>query len=209
MKKELLDSLGQLLRQQRSHFLQEFRKAEEGLETTAAEREIELEEHAQEEQIEQVLTRLDDQTLHNVREIDAALQRIIDGSYGKCESCDKPIAIARLRSLPATRFCHDCGERNEKPAPTELEASEAPSEEPVPADMSLLNNEELTEATLEYLREDRRVDMHELNLVCHKGVAYLSGKVPSEAEHQILLRTLTEELDFKEIVDRLDVERQL
>jgi len=83
MKKEVLDSLQRLLREQRDHFLQEFRRAEEGLDVIAEERESELEEHAQEEQTARLLTRLDDRTLHAVKEIDAALQKILDGTYGK------------------------------------------------------------------------------------------------------------------------------
>jgi hypothetical protein len=51
--------------------------------------------------------------------------------------------------------------------------------------------------------------MEELHVICRKGVIYLSGKVPSEAEHQILLHTLTDVLGFKEIVDHLDVEELL
>ena len=83
------------------------------MDAIAEERESELEEHAQEEQTARLLTRLDDQTLRAVKEIDAALQKILDGTYGKCEACHKPIAIARLRSLPAARFCRRCATKNE------------------------------------------------------------------------------------------------
>jgi RNA polymerase-binding protein DksA len=113
MNEELLESLAQLLREQRKHFLREFRRAEEGLEVIAEERESELEEHAQEEQTARLLTRLDDRTLHAIQEIDAALQRILDRTYGKCEGCHRPISIARLRSLPATRFCRSCAPGSE------------------------------------------------------------------------------------------------
>jgi RNA polymerase-binding transcription factor DksA len=40
-------------------------------------------------------------------EIDAALQRIEDGTYGICEVCGKPIAPARLMAIPWTRLCID------------------------------------------------------------------------------------------------------
>lgn len=56
MRRDVLDSLTQLLRQQRGRFLQEFHRAEEGLEVMAEERETELEEHAQEEQSALFLT---------------------------------------------------------------------------------------------------------------------------------------------------------
>jgi DnaK suppressor protein len=38
-------------------------------------------------------------------EVDAALARLEDGSYGTCEACGKPIGVARLEAMPATRFC--------------------------------------------------------------------------------------------------------
>lgn len=42
-----------------------------------------------------------------VAEIDAALQRIEDGTYGICEVCGKPIGGERLSALPWTRLCID------------------------------------------------------------------------------------------------------
>jgi len=40
-------------------------------------------------------------------EIDAALQRIEDGTYGICEGCGKPIGAERLSALPWARLCID------------------------------------------------------------------------------------------------------
>ena len=40
-------------------------------------------------------------------EIDAALSRIEDGTYGICEVCGKPIGADRLSALPWTRLCID------------------------------------------------------------------------------------------------------
>ena len=37
-------------------------------------------------------------------EVDAALKRIEDGSYGFCELTGKPIPLARLEAIPWTRF---------------------------------------------------------------------------------------------------------
>lgn len=37
-----------------------------------------------------------------------ALRRIENGTYGKCESCGRPIAKARLDVIPYTRFCVEC-----------------------------------------------------------------------------------------------------
>jgi RNA polymerase-binding transcription factor len=114
MDQKLLDSFAELLRKQRKDYLDQFRKAEADLDSIAEERESEREEHAQEEQSARLLTRMDDRTLHAAREIDAALQRLLQGKYGSCEACGGSIAIARLRALPATRYCTGCEARSEK-----------------------------------------------------------------------------------------------
>jgi RNA polymerase-binding transcription factor DksA len=40
-------------------------------------------------------------------EVDRALAKLDDGSYGLCEACGRPIGEARLEAMPATRFCID------------------------------------------------------------------------------------------------------
>jgi DnaK suppressor protein len=40
-------------------------------------------------------------------DIEHALKRLDDGTYGTCEACGKPIDDARLEALPAARFCLD------------------------------------------------------------------------------------------------------
>lgn len=48
-----------------------------------------------------------------LREIDAALRRIEDGSYGDCGRCDEPIDPRRLDADPVARLCIDCAGRDE------------------------------------------------------------------------------------------------
>ena len=40
-------------------------------------------------------------------DIDAALRRIEEGSYGTCEVCGEPIGAARLSAIPWARLCID------------------------------------------------------------------------------------------------------
>ncbi len=49
-----------------------------------------------------------------VHRINAAMERIDDGSYGKCELCDKKIAVARLKAVPYAELCVPCQESQEK-----------------------------------------------------------------------------------------------
>ena len=43
-----------------------------------------------------------------VYHVDKALDRIRDGSFGLCHSCQKPIAKARLEAVPHARLCIEC-----------------------------------------------------------------------------------------------------
>lgn len=40
-----------------------------------------------------------------LEEIERALRKLDDGTYGTCERCGEPIAEARLEALPTARFC--------------------------------------------------------------------------------------------------------
>lgn len=54
-----------------------------------------------------------------VLQIDEALARVEDGSYGRCAHCGRPIAQPRLEALPWARLCIDCAELLEKGLLTE------------------------------------------------------------------------------------------
>jgi RNA polymerase-binding transcription factor DksA len=43
-----------------------------------------------------------------VAQIDAALVKISEGSYGVCEACAKPIPRARLEAIPFASLCVEC-----------------------------------------------------------------------------------------------------
>lgn len=43
-----------------------------------------------------------------MREIDLALERMDDGTYGSCEECGDAIGKARLRALPQATLCRTC-----------------------------------------------------------------------------------------------------
>jgi len=55
-----------------------------------------------------VLGALDESGRRELGEIDAALRRLEEGSYGACVRCGKPIDAARLRVLPAASHCAKC-----------------------------------------------------------------------------------------------------
>ena len=46
--------------------------------------------------------------------IDAALDRIENGEYGKCANCGEPIQEKRLEAVPWARHCLKCADLNER-----------------------------------------------------------------------------------------------
>jgi DnaK suppressor protein len=46
-----------------------------------------------------------------LEEVDHALAKFDDGTYGRCESCGNMIAEARLEAMPSARFCIDCASK--------------------------------------------------------------------------------------------------
>jgi len=41
----------------------------------------------------------------SLRDVEKALAKLDDGTYGKCEECGEDIAEARLEAMPAARYC--------------------------------------------------------------------------------------------------------
>ena len=48
---------------------------------------------------------LADQLRGELDEVERALAKLDEGTYGKCETCGEPIAEARLEAMPAARYC--------------------------------------------------------------------------------------------------------
>lgn len=44
----------------------------------------------------------------NLREVERALGKLDDGSYGRCERCGNPIGDERLDAIPWAPLCIDC-----------------------------------------------------------------------------------------------------
>jgi len=59
---------------------------------------------------QELALRLGERESQMVADIDQALLRIEEGSYGTCARCDKEIPLARLDALPTARHCAPCQE---------------------------------------------------------------------------------------------------
>ena len=49
-----------------------------------------------------------------IEQIDEALRKIEEGSYGRCDRCDAPINPDRLRAIPYATLCINCQETLER-----------------------------------------------------------------------------------------------
>jgi RNA polymerase-binding protein DksA len=201
--------LTQSLRRQRAALVKQAFDTEADLQSIAEDREPELEERAQEERTARLLARLDDRSLHEIADIHAALQRMIDGTYGKCLDCGRAVPPTRLQALPTAAFCVECAREEEVTRggiPPTLEPRHPGKLAP---DLERLLDREVEEVVRQLVREDRRVDMDELRIVCRHGIVHLEGVVPSEAEHSILLELVSDIAGCEEVVDRVQVNQLL
>jgi RNA polymerase-binding protein DksA len=57
---------------------------------------------------------LEENSEHVLADIDAALKRITEGTYGICTNCGEPIAVERLEALPWATLCIDCKRDRER-----------------------------------------------------------------------------------------------
>ena len=51
---------------------------------------------------------LEKQILERLAEVEAALGKFDEDSYGRCENCGNPIEPARLEALPQAKLCLNC-----------------------------------------------------------------------------------------------------
>lgn len=57
-----------------------------------------------------------------LKKIDQAILRLDEGTYGRCQECDREIPAPRLRALPFAALCRDCQEETESAVRAEREA---------------------------------------------------------------------------------------
>jgi DnaK suppressor protein len=57
---------------------------------------------------------LEENSIRMLTAIDAALERVEEGTYGTCTSCGRPIAPARLEAYPWAALCIECKREAER-----------------------------------------------------------------------------------------------
>jgi DnaK suppressor protein len=74
---------------------------------------------ASEERDREISFILSDRERVKIKQIDDALARLDEGSYGVCEACGLEIGEERLEAMPFTRLCRDCQQDQEREARTQ------------------------------------------------------------------------------------------
>lgn len=49
-----------------------------------------------------------------LKQVNSALRRLGNGTYGLCVECNKPIDTARLKAIPYAELCMDCQRKRER-----------------------------------------------------------------------------------------------
>jgi DnaK suppressor protein len=195
-----------LLQKRREEIFRRVRRLQTDL-REFAEPQVEFEEEAQEAELSEPVERLSEQEQEEVRELDAALDKVDREEYGRCETCRRPIARKRLFALPWTRHCaaHARGrEAGKKGAPQEGAGLKI-----FPAEYQGYTPAELREAIVEEIQDDSRVDSRELAIQVQNGRIFLRGYLPNGEQHQILLQILTDVMGLQNIDDRVSLDHTL
>jgi len=170
-------------------------------------REVELEQRAQDEAASDVLSRRGEQDYRRVRAIQDALDRIADGTYGLCASCGDPIRKERLLAMPEALMCTDCAEEAEGNWARKLETESARELETprVPrSELAGLSDSEVIALIRERFRNEVGPALDGVRVLCRHGAVTLVGETSSDELRQVALRILEEELGL-EAADRVRV----
>ncbi|PLW67521.1 TraR/DksA family transcriptional regulator [Pseudohalioglobus lutimaris] len=67
-------------------------------------------EQAQERENDEVVDAIGNETRQSLHDIQVALDKIAEGTYGECEKCGEDIGEGRLQVLPEAALCVKCAE---------------------------------------------------------------------------------------------------
>lgn len=103
-----LDALREQLEAARAELVEQLRLSSDGRQSVTATTGQGETEHIVGEIEERVQAVLDDAAAARLAELDDALARMDDGTYGVCTRCGDAIDVARLEALPYVRYCIRC-----------------------------------------------------------------------------------------------------
>jgi RNA polymerase-binding transcription factor len=103
-----LDGFRKRLIEERDRLNREIPSVSELAEPTSDDRQITAANAPLIGEIKDVQTDIADRKTHRLRQVQAALQSMDDGTYGLCVRCNQPIDPRRLEADPAAMTCMNC-----------------------------------------------------------------------------------------------------
>ncbi len=98
----------------RTELLHRYREAVAMAEEAATERSAEVIDAANDQWDQRVLSSYGDAETRQLTLVEAALRRLLDGTYGNCTRCGTHINKARLEAVPEAALCASCASWLEK-----------------------------------------------------------------------------------------------
>jgi DnaK suppressor protein len=111
---ESFEALRQRLKTQRDEILNMYKQDLRAGQESADDGTEDIVDRANNAYNRELMFSLSDTERNTLLQIENALKRMDEGSYGRCANCGKTIALPRLEALPWARFCVDCQELAEK-----------------------------------------------------------------------------------------------
>ena len=69
-----------------------------------------LQQRGSDSEMTEVVLVLSEKEQRELEEVDAALARVADGSFGECQRCSRSIGRQRLLAIPEARCCLECSD---------------------------------------------------------------------------------------------------
>jgi DnaK suppressor protein len=131
------------------------------------------------------MSHLDERRWHEILQIDMALERIEEGVYGICESCEESIGTARMKALPYARMCVHCAQSFERFGKSRF------------VNLPDLNKkasdcQDLIDDLREAIEEDGRVSSSDIEIKCSGDEMFLAFKLTGERARNVLQEIIDE-----------------
>jgi len=121
MNKKKLNQFRSQLKSIRSELLGDVEKSNQHVKENQNGQIADISDHAAHTYNQQLEGELGEQEWQKLKQVDAAIEKIVEGEYGVCTKCEASIPEARLEVVPYTEFCTQClSEMEKNPQATSL-----------------------------------------------------------------------------------------
>ncbi|MGZ9137970.1 MAG: TraR/DksA family transcriptional regulator, partial [Candidatus Deferrimicrobiaceae bacterium] len=119
-----MKTIKEMLQKKREELVLEIARRSKASTESAAQEIGDIIDSVSEERTRELDLILTDREKRKLAQIDDAIERIEENTYGLCEECGVKIPKARLKVLPFAKYCVECQEKNEREEKYTREESE-------------------------------------------------------------------------------------